>query len=59
MLDTSVVHLDPAAQIVNLGHDIDVPVDVRRRARCLGIPSVVPEKPFALHQRSLVVANNL
>ena len=59
MLDASVVHLDPTAQMVNLGHNIDVPVNVPRRTRCLGIPSVIPEYLLALLQRSLVVADNL
>ena len=56
--DTRVVHLDPAAQMLDLGHDVEIPVDVPGRTRCLCIPVIVGEELLALAQCSLVVADD-
>lgn len=58
MQDARVVHLDPAAQMLDLGHDVEIPVDVPGRTRCLCIPVVIGEELVTLAQCSLVVANN-
>lgn len=40
VLDARVVHLDAAAQMVDLGHDVEVPLNVPYRTCCLRIAAV-------------------
>lgn len=58
VLNTCVVHLDPPSQMLNLGHDVDVPVNVPRRTGCLIISSVFYQELVAILQGLFVISND-
>jgi len=58
MLNARVMHLDSATQMLDLGHDIEVPIDVPHWACRMGVTPIVLEELLAFLKSGLVVANN-
>lgn len=59
MLDARCVHLDPTSQMFHLRHNVEVPINVSDRTRCLGVTSIVPEELMAFVQSGIVISNDL
>lgn len=58
MLDASVVHLYPVAQIVHLRHDIEIPVNIPHRTSYLSISPIFLKEFITFVQGRLIIAND-